>query len=195
MNDLMIDLETYGLTLDSSVRSIGACFFDIESDAIGEKFYVNIDLESCLKLNLHVNPQTKAWWAMQGKEAKEVLEVDQQPVKKAIESFRRWIITNTADKTKFHVWSNGVNFDLPILNFVQAQLRLKPAWNYWNERDTRTLLWIAGDIDIPFVGTPHNALDDALHQARQIQAGHRKIFPGGRPIRETEKTGTPTSTT
>lgn len=190
MNDLMIDIETYGTSLDSAVRSIGACFFNIESADIGDKFYANIDHDSCLALNLYVDPQTKAWWSNQSKEAQAALTTDVRPIREVIENFRRWIVTNTSDKRELRVWSNGVTFDLPILAFVQAQLRLKPAWNYWMERDTRTLKWLASataDVDIPFIGTSHNALDDAVHQAREMQACHRVLFPSGRPPRETEE--------
>lgn len=192
MNDLMVDIETYGVTIDSAVRSIGACFFNIDTNEIGERFYANIDHDSCLALNLYVDPQTKAWWSNQTKEAQEALTTETRPIKEVIENFRRWIVTNTPDKLELRVWSNGVTFDLPILAFVQAQLRLKPAWNYWMERDTRTLKWLASakaDVDVPFTGTVHNALDDAIHQAQEMQACHRVLFPFGRPSRETEEAG------
>ena len=183
MNDLMIDLETYGLQVDCAIRSIGACFFDVDSDAVGETFYANIDPKTCEDINLYIDPKTKAWWSMQSKAAREALEVDTRPVKEVFESFRRWIITNTVDKTRLQVWSHGLSFDVPIINHTQSLLRLLPVWNYYNERDTRTMLWLAAKknpaidpkepeiaLGVPFVGTEHNALDDALHAVRLRQA-------------------------
>lgn len=188
MNDLMIDLETYGLQQDCAIRSIGARFFDIESGELGEFFYANIDPKTCEDLNLYVDPQTKAWWSMQSKEAKEALEADTRPVKEVIENFRRWIITNTKDKAQLRVWSHGLSFDIPVINHTQSLLRLSPVWNYYMERDTRTMIWMAyrknPEIDlrhpevalkVPFEGTAHNALHDADHQARIMHACFRTI--------------------
>lgn len=177
MNDLMIDLETYGLNVDCTLRSVGACFFDIETNEVGETFYGNITLQSCLDIGMYVDPQTKAWWGNQSKESQAALEVAQRPVKDVITDFRRWVITNTRNKEALRVWSHGLSFDIPILNFVQAALRLRPAWNFWNERDTRTMIWIAERRDpeetarqrASFDGVQHNALDDARNQARVMQ--------------------------
>jgi hypothetical protein len=46
--DLMIDLETLGLTANSVVLSIGAVFFDLEGEDLGPTFYTNVDRESCV---------------------------------------------------------------------------------------------------------------------------------------------------
>lgn len=175
MNNLMIDVETFGTVPGCAIRSIGACFFNW--DEIGESFYTNIDTPSCLEAGLHIDPRTKAWWDNQAKAAKDALEADQKPLKTALQDFRRWVITNTGDKAQLQVWSHGLSFDIPIINYAQAQLRLYTVWNYYNERDTRTMIWLANPEEIVFIGTAHNALYDAQHQARQMQACYKKLRP------------------
>ena len=45
----------------------------------------------------------------------------------------------------------------------------KAPWTFWQERDLRTLKGLSPDLRIERSGTHHNALDDALHQARLVQ--------------------------
>ena len=49
MKDLMVDIETLGVSHDSVITQIGACYFDRNTGEIGAKFIANIDLSSCTK--------------------------------------------------------------------------------------------------------------------------------------------------
>lgn len=42
MNNVMLDLETFGTQPGSVIRSIGAVVFDPFSDKLGKEFYVNM---------------------------------------------------------------------------------------------------------------------------------------------------------
>ena len=59
MKHVMCDLETLGLTPGSAILSIGACFFRpvsarvyLDERVIGERFYANVDPESCKERGL-----------------------------------------------------------------------------------------------------------------------------------------------
>jgi hypothetical protein len=52
---LMLDIETMGNESFSSIVSIGALEFDIETGKTGREFYVNVDLQSCMDLGLIVD--------------------------------------------------------------------------------------------------------------------------------------------
>lgn len=178
MTHVMIDLETLGLLPGCAILSIGAIQFDLDADKVGDSFYINVSRESCLHYGLWVDPQTEAWWASQSQEAKDALE-NPEPVNlsNALLRFAEWL-TMMAAAGPVSVWSHGAGFDLPILHIAAAKVQQKMPWGYRNERDTRTLFMVAAkqneikfQSDIaPFkVGVHHNALDDAVTQARQIQ--------------------------
>ncbi|EBO5570485.1 3'-5' exoribonuclease, partial [Salmonella enterica] len=52
---------------------------------------------------------------------------------------------------------------------------------WWNDRDVRTIVELGKAIgfdpkrDMPFEGTRHNALDDAIHQAKYVSAIWKKL--------------------
>jgi len=51
-------------------------------------------------------------------------------------------------------------------------------WKFYNGRCFRTYKNLPGakEIKVPFAGTKHNALFDAVHQAQTAQAIHAKLF-------------------
>ena len=54
-------------------------------------------------------------------------------------------------------------------------------WQWWNDRDVRTVVELGKAIafdpkrDMPFEGTRHNALADAIHQAKYVSAIWQKL--------------------
>ena len=78
---------------------------------------------------------------------------------------------------KVFVWGNGSSFDIAILEYWYNKLGLCIPWNFWNVRDLRTIVEVAG-IDkrsIPFEGEQHNALDDAKHEAKILLACYEAL--------------------
>ena len=73
MNDVMLDLETFGTRPGCVIRSIGAIVFDPYSTQTGETFYCNVTREDQERLGLHVDPNTEAWWGRQTKDARDAL--------------------------------------------------------------------------------------------------------------------------
>jgi inhibitor of KinA sporulation pathway (predicted exonuclease) len=68
------------------------------------------------------------------------------------------------------LWCKGTDFDVPILNNVCKQYGIIPTWKYSAVRDFRTAKKLFPHIEAdPFVGAPHNALDDAINQALHLR--------------------------
>jgi DNA polymerase III epsilon subunit-like protein len=65
----MVDIETLGTKPSSTILSIGAVFFDIETGELGERFYMNIDP----KQDRSIDPSTVMWWMVQSSEARNSL--------------------------------------------------------------------------------------------------------------------------
>lgn len=169
---MMIDLETWGTRPGCAIRSIGAITFSdssvIPSEFIPEAFYMNIEEEGQLIRGLHVDPKTGEWWSRQSDVAKAQLEVDQKDLLIVFLAFNRWFATQAPD----YVWSHGAAFDIPIYDAAAMIFGLPVPWNYMKVRDTRTLYDLASfkPSQVSYKGTKHNALDDAIYQAKCVQA-------------------------
>jgi hypothetical protein len=135
------------------------------------------------KYNLTRDPQTVKWWNDQSDEAKASF-ANPVDLAAALESFRDWLepiqYGANAEGEDIRLWSHGPSFDPPILAAAYAACGLSVPWHYRAPRDTRTALELAG-MDPhkglePFnTGTHHNALDDAICQARAVCEAYRRL--------------------
>jgi len=169
MTHIMFDMETFGTKPGSVLRSVGAVVFDPETGATGDTFYRNIDRKSCETVGLTVDPSTVAWWSRQSQEAQNALLVDAKPLADVIRDFHSWFWNAKGQQ----VWCQGANFDAVLWEAAcAARGVVQLPWKFWNVRDTRTVYELAGfnDKSLPRLGHHHNALDDALHQAKCVAA-------------------------
>lgn len=172
MLDVMVDLETLGNIPGSTILSIGAVFFDAESQKLGAEFYAVLDRASCAKAGLIEVPATLLWWAKQSTYARTVLkEAEGRSAYKlgiGLATFGSWLLKNAAPRAdKVRVWGNGADFDNAFLACAYAAVGREPPWAFYHSRCFRTLKNLLPEV-IPAIreGTYHNALDDAKHQAR-----------------------------
>ena len=172
MKNVMLDLETWGTTPGSAIRSIGAVLFDPHGNTLGDEFYVNVTRESCVELGLGIDPNTEAWWGRQVKAAQDALLVEPQHVVDAVGEFVAWWRKNRA----IFVWSQGGNFDEPLMTAVMRATGHAVPWKFWDARCTRTAydMGMLNTRTIKREGTHHNALEDAKHQARCVQMAYAK---------------------
>ena len=166
--NIMIDLETLGTVPGCGILSIGAVSFDEKY-----KFYSTISRSSCSSLGLHEDPDTMVWWNRQSKEAKEEAFSGITPIKGALMDFALWYSRTELDARdgKAFIWSNGADFDLPILRYAYRAVGLTPPWTAYRGRCYRTYKNLPENKGIKgeeIAGTKHNALDDAIFQARHM---------------------------
>ena len=171
MKDVMIDIETFGKGSKAAICQIAACYFDRNTGDIGPTFKRNIDAKSCVDIGAEMEPSTIYWWLSQGKEAQaSVAEGLLLNVKDVFISFNDFI--SRADC----IWSHAT-FDFPIVMGTYEMLRLTPSFKYWQARDIRTLIGL-GKVDHRKEtrdGTHHDALDDAIFQAKYCAKAFRQI--------------------
>lgn len=180
MQDLMIDLETMGNTTNAPIIAIGACFFDPETGDIGGQFYEQISLESSTQYGIHADADTVLWWLKQSDDARNKFKDNHKSkgLKEVLGFFRSFVYDNSKQAKP---WGNGATFDLGILKNSFDKVGLNNPWQFWNERDVRTVVNIGEMIGynpkqaMPFDGVPHYALDDAIHQAKYVSAIIQKI--------------------
>lgn len=176
--DVMIDLETMGTDSDAPIMSIGAVFFDRFTGTLGQEFHQRIDLKSNMDQGRIPSASTIEWWLSQSKQAqKELMDGHKENLKNGLYALTAWMHTVNPQSSAIRPWANGLNFDITILedayNSFNGDIRF--PWKFWNLRDVRTAYQLGNDIGIDpksvkFVGTAHNALSDAKHQAKIVGA-------------------------
>lgn len=162
MKNIMLDLETMGVSANSAIVAIGAVEFDKDLGII-DRFYETVDLQSCIDKGLDVDGGTVIWWMKQSEEARRALTKDNIPLKEALQKFRDWM-----GKGNVQVWGNGSDFDNTILINAFQKFRVMAPWPYHSNRCYRTLRYSFPSFDMERVGTHHNAVDDAEYQAKYL---------------------------
>ncbi|EJX1078856.1 3'-5' exoribonuclease, partial [Escherichia coli] len=176
---LSVDIETMGTNPDAPINSIGGKFFDPETGEMGPEFSKTIDAKTG---GGTVDISSIEWWLVQSSEARSAILVNQIPLDDALLQFREFI-SEHSDEKFVQVWGNGATFDNVILRRSCERQGIPCPWRYHNDRDVRTIVELGKTIGfdartaIPFEGVPHNALDDARHQAKYVSAIWQKLIP------------------
>ncbi|HEO9372618.1 TPA: 3'-5' exoribonuclease [Klebsiella pneumoniae subsp. pneumoniae] len=189
---VMVDLETMGKKNNAPIVAIGAVVFDPSTGSIGESFYKVVCLESSVNWGAVIDPSTVIWWLKQSSEARSaIVNDDAIPLQDALLQFREFVSDNVAGGSKkAQVWGNGASFDNSILLSSYDCIAEDYPWEYWNDRDVRTMLELGQAISfdpkttIPFEGSRHNALADAIHQARYVSAIWQRIIAGNQVLQK-----------
>ena len=189
---VMVDLETMGKKHNAPIVAIGAVVFDPATGSIGESFYKVVYLESSVNWGAVIDPSTVIWWLKQSSEARSaIVNDDAIPLQDALLQFREFVSDNVAGGSKkAQVWGNGASFDNSILRSSYDCIAEDYPWEYWNDRDVRTMVELGQAISfdpkttIPFEGSRHNALADAIHQARYVSAIWQRIIAGNQVLQK-----------
>ena len=174
VNQIMVDNETLAVTADAVILSIGAVKFDLESGEISDDgFYRSISIESNLDAKRRVSEDTLIWWLKQPAAAQQVFHEAKETLDVALVEFSDWIGSD-----QYCIWSNGADFDIPMLAHAYTQAHMEVPWKFWNARCFRTYKNLPGakNIRLPAIGVKHNALSDAYQQAQTVCAVHKALF-------------------
>lgn len=162
MDNVMIDLETLGVSSSSIIVSLGAVWFD-GKDRLGAEFYQVFDLDDQAKYGRTINPSTVKWWMNQSEGARAVFQKPPTKTSTVLADFVDFL----GEGNKWaKVWGNGVDFDNVLLGTLYETYGLQKPWSFGNNRCFRTLKNLVPSIPPDREGVHHNALDDARYQAR-----------------------------
>lgn len=164
----MLDLETMGSAAGCAIASIGAVEFDPATKVLGRTFYRVVDLDSCFRLGLGVDGSTINWWLGQSELARSALLSDPRGIVGVLGEFAQWF------PQKSLLWSHGASFDIPVLAAAYRKIGAQVPWQFRDERDTRTVLWLTGR-KMGSYAEGHHALADAKHQATVIMDALREL--------------------
>ena len=164
--DVMLDLETLSTRPDATILTFGACKFNpYAQEDITQGIYFRISVDEQIELGRHVDDNTVAWWGQQAEDVREEALSDDNRI--SLEQF-------TQELNRFivgcdNIWAQGPVFDIVILENLYRQLGLPCPWQFWQIRDSRTLLSTHGDPRDKNKAGLHNALEDCVSQAQAVQ--------------------------
>lgn len=160
---IMVDLETLGTGGDAVLLSIGAAKFN--SDEIVDSFHVAIDPATAQGYGLKIDADTVMWWLDPGRaEAREaLLKLERVDLVSALLGFAMWIGGDSIP-----LWGNGATFDNAILRNAYAATGIDYPIKFYHDRCYRTIKNMAPEIAMVREGTHHDALDDAISQAKHL---------------------------
>lgn len=174
MKSVMVDIETLSTHSDAFVWSIGLAAFDDER--VIDTMLIKLNPETS---DGHIDPATIRWWLQQSDAARaEASSGTASPFQAYADLMMFWQTHQPQE-----VWANSPSFDLVILENAirrwaedprKGMRHAKAPWEYWQQRDFRTLAALAKEYEIPYktevtsAGTAHSAVEDAALQARQV---------------------------
>jgi exodeoxyribonuclease VIII len=167
--------------------------------AMLDTFHVTIDPELAQAAGFQIDASTVSWWLHPNQRSAwdKFLGTAHFAPQDAFNGFGQWLDTiGPREDIKF--WGNGAGFDCNLMHNAAKVLNIgytnekgegrDGLWPHWNDRCFRTLKNMsylrpvvvgdenrtptikAKDLQPKFAGTPHVAVDDAIHQAHWLQA-------------------------
>lgn len=156
----MLDFETLDVGECPVILSVGAVVFNENEiiDCINEK----IDQQSCVSLGCTISQGTIDWWEKQSHFAKLAAFGGTTNIGYAMGML--------VDLFKSHgcqeIWSKGSMADIRWANNLMDKCGLVKPWKFSREMCFRTFLKYSPKVEFIPEGEAHNALDDALNQAK-----------------------------
>lgn len=176
MRDVMVDIETLGTKAGSVILSIGAVAFDrVTGEISPTQFHVPISIASSVRLGATIDADTIRWWRDQSPEAQTIIWralSGGEDLLSTLNDFGIWLNevgaqgTDRVRASMIRVWGNGADFDNVLIAAACAQAGRPLPWNNFNNRCFRTLKDDHRDLEPVRQGVHHDALADAIHQAR-----------------------------
>ncbi|AUS01469.1 ribonuclease H-like domain protein [Vibrio phage 1.285.O._10N.286.55.C12] len=164
----VVDEESMSTEPNAAILAIGATMID-DLEAV-DRFYVNVDLQSCLAVGLHESESTRNWWKKQSVTAFEATQTNCVPIQTALQMWSDWIGKHGGKSVR--LMGNGPCADNMWLNSAYKACGMTNPVPFWNDICHRTLNWIGGKWlgvtkeDVSFKGVKHHAGDDAEHEAQ-----------------------------
>lgn len=187
-SEVMLDLETLGVSSNSAIVSLGAVKFNLEdtnsdleylANSDGRIMYGVIKLDDAMKWGT-IDAGTVKWWLNQNEEARSIFKFNgpTEYLRTMLVFFNDFMKIN--DERACNLWGNGSGFDCVVIENAYKKQELEMTWKFTQQRDLRTIKDIAKRINPKVnneldIGTRHNALDDAIKQVLLVQRYYRII--------------------
>lgn len=171
---LMIDLETLSLKPNCVVTQIGYVLFD----EVGQhgSFHLRPNAAEQIDRGRSVSFDTFSWWLMQSEDARKSMAKDGQDLMlDCLNNFINDIEMCAGWSNVKQVWSNGLLFDVNIMEDLFFMYGIKTPWHYRAPRDVKTLCYLIPGFEMTKPTVAHDANSDAFAQAISVQRAMARI--------------------
>ncbi len=185
MRDVMLDFETLGKGPNKTICQVGAVYFNNVTGELGAEYKANIDARTHELHGGVTDADTVYWWLQQSEAARQSLITDQRHVLIVMDELNNFLANAT------RIWSHAT-FDFVTLTTTLKQLGIKPSFSFKAGLDLRTLVYLAGKIQVDSAdrqGVHHNGLDDAKHQVKYCVKALNAVKTNKKLISFTESLG------
>lgn len=144
--DIIVDLETLGTDVDSTVIQIACSAFSFKTGSLlGEPFVGYLALDAMKQEDIKASGSTLKWWMTQNRDVFE--SIINNPFRMTRtdlwEAFFRWLTERSMEcyekGDELKLWGNGISFDCAMVKHNLGDL-YDTVIKFWNERDARTLV-------------------------------------------------------
>ncbi|MCR4362079.1 3'-5' exoribonuclease [Bacillus subtilis] len=189
--DIMVDIETLGKKIDSTIIQIAAISFNIETGCQISEFNQIVDLSKNTE-RANIDADTISWWLKTNdKLFVKLLKEGTVSSDDLFVNFYNWIIKQ-GNKKDTYLWGNGILFDNKMIEYqLKNNHGISYPIYYKNDRDVRTILELASkklrtsEMEIKnqisnMFGEreEHNALDDVRYQIRLVVECYKTLING-----------------
>ena len=170
---IVIDLECLSVKKNATVVDVAAVLVDFNFGGITTKeFQAFIRQGEQVESGsvFHIDQNTIDWHNRHDPEFLTHCENHGVSFQEAMQNLSQWILDQTGN-TELHFWSQGKDFDFPILENMMEAAGLKHPWKYSYVHCLRDLVFLNPASRIRSSGpVAHKALLDARHEAQQLVA-------------------------
>lgn len=156
---MMIDVETLSTRNNAVMLSIGVVVFDTDIEATFSA--VASDVDDQAERGAHVQPSTALWWMRQSDLARQQFRNGIPTVKILEQVAYLWTKLECSK-----VWSYGSTYDISIIENLYRLYSIQVPWSYKNVMCHRTLVSLFPHIQRDLPEVSHDALEDAVSQAK-----------------------------
>ncbi|MBU5341267.1 3'-5' exonuclease [Caldifermentibacillus hisashii] len=141
--DIMVDIETLGNKIDSTIIQISAVSFNLQTGSIYETFNEVADI-SKNESEISVTGSTLQWWVNTNTELfAKLLTGGMCSSEDVLRHFHRWLSGEISSAKYVYLWGNGILFDNAMIRQQFESIGLNYPIFYRNDRDVRTILELA----------------------------------------------------
>lgn len=171
---IVLDAETGSTSKQAAVYDIGAVTVDYnDPENSGVTFNVKIKpSEYKLSSQFKQDHATAQFHENQNPGYLDTCEAEGVTIAEAVDKLQNWILVFADQGYEIHMWSQGKDFDFPILDHLFEQCLIKSPWAYSRVHCLRDLVWLnpGARLKEAQTGGKHQALPDALYEAKQLVA-------------------------
>ena len=185
--DIMVDIETLGSEVNSTIFQISAIAFDIQTGEQITSFNKIADISKNESYDMSVTGSTLKWWLNTDKELlSTLLNAGEGTSTELLENFTKWLV-GLSTVGEIYLWGNGILFDN---NLLKHQLGDEYPIFYRNDRDVRTIADLActklnlspSELRERYYDPslkPHDALSDVTNQVTMVVACYKELAGWG----------------